>query len=493
VLDSVIILLIVAALAPYIIGPILVYVTQQWPVKPVLSPYDPIRHPLPDDLAAAFMDSREALARQGYALRADLAHENPKAKIQLRIALLEDGTRGDLALVAGARSTNPKVKITACHVEFLTKFADGSTLTVTNTQDPEVYAEVAGRTIERFPQVRDPARLQRVNRALLERSFAGREPQRLEMGQDPAAFVRDAMDREYRHQIGAGLLRLDEGRQMYRPTWRGAWLMTWRLLPPLRQVIRARRLRRATALLAALGLAGSDEHPIAAPSTSDPLRWNLAILALLALLYLLVRNSGTQSAAIGQPPDFALPAAFTVPSDFAGAVRALEGLAGDTAAPLLGNDADGEPRPIEGVSVGVTADSARGIVRAAAELFRARGFLLFIAESNFGIAPDRLALFPRADPYEVLGLMGTNGANYDIDTDSIVTWLRALERDHPFVLEGIGFDWLGGRFTADLEDADGVARRLYAICPDVVTQGVGSVRALARTLRRERTLYCWWD
>ncbi len=29
--------------------------------------------------------------------------------------------------------------------------------------------------------------------------------------------------------------------------------------------------------------------------------------------------------------------------------------------------------------------------------------------------------------------------------DSIVAWLRALERDHPFVLTGIGFDWVEGR------------------------------------------------
>ncbi len=59
--------------------------------------------------------------------------------------------------------------------------------------------------------------------------------------------------------------------------------------------------------------------------------------------------------------------------------------------------------------------------------------------------PVHVALFPRSDPYEILRLMGTNGWNYDIGPDSIVAWLRALERDHPFVLTGIGFDWVEGR------------------------------------------------
>ncbi|MGH7568769.1 MAG: DUF4253 domain-containing protein [Gemmatimonadales bacterium] len=77
----------------------------------------------------------------------------------------------------------------------------------------------------------------------------------------------------------------------------------------------------------------------------------------------------------------------------------------------------------------------------------------------------------------------------------MAAWLRALERDHPFVLTGIGFDWVAGRFLGEIPEAaaTALARRFQAFCPDIVEQGTGSVAALARGLRTTRQLYCWWD
>ena len=48
-------------------------------------------------------------------------------------------------------------------------------------------------------------------------------------------------------------------------------------------------------------------------------------------------------------------------------------------------------------------------------------------------------------------------------------------------------------FTTELRDPDALARRFYGFCPDIVDQGTGSVASLAAEMRRERTLYCWWD
>jgi uncharacterized protein DUF4253 len=110
-----------------------------------------------------------------------------------------------------------------------------------------------------------------------------------------------------------------------------------------------------------------------------------------------------------------------------------------------------------------------------------------------GRAGDRVALFPGRDPYRILVLVGTNGWNYDIGPDSVAAWLRALERDQPFALTGIGFDSVEGRFTREIAEAEASARCFNEFCPDIVTQGTGSVAALARELRRTKLLYCWWD
>lgn len=190
-----------------------------------------------------------------------------------------------------------------------------------------------------------------------------------------------------------------------------------------------------------------------------------------------------------------LPPNFVVPGEFAKAVRALEGLAGAAATPLIGSDSLGDTLLTEGFAVDVASTRATGFVAAAQPRFLEKGFYLFRSEQRFGIEgqPDRVALFPRANPYEILVLMGTNGWNYDIGPDSIVAWLRTLERDQAFTLTGIGFDWIEGRFADEIGDAALLARRFYAFCPDVVDQGTGTVEALATELRKSKTLYCWWD
>ncbi len=162
---------------------------------------------------------------------------------------------------------------------------------------------------------------------------------------------------------------------------------------------------------------------------------------------------------------------------------------------LVGTDSVGDSLLTEGFAVSVPSARAERLVTAAQPRFLEEGYYLFRSEQHFGIGgqADGVALFPRSDAYEILRLMGTNGGNYDIGPDSIVAWLKALARDHPFVLTGMGFDWVEGRFRSAIPDADALARRSYAFCPDVVDQGTETVEALAQELVESQGLYCRWD
>jgi hypothetical protein len=190
-----------------------------------------------------------------------------------------------------------------------------------------------------------------------------------------------------------------------------------------------------------------------------------------------------------------VPPGFTVPRDFPGALLALEELAGATAGPLMVTDSSGTRRRVDGAVVGVAAARAEALIAAAQPLFRERGFYLFRLDQNYGIdgEPDELALVPLGDPYAIVSLVGTNGANYDLPTSAIADTLRALHDDEPFVLTGIGFDYVEGRFRHEVRDPLTLAHRVYALCPDIVHQGMGSVNALADEIRRTNRLYCWWD
>jgi hypothetical protein len=77
---------------------------------------------------------------------------------------------------------------------------------------------------------------------------------RLAVGADPVAYLIEGRERILAHHVATGYYYLDEARDIYRPTWKGAVLMTWRLLWPIRPLYRAWRRRPTHAFLRERGL-----------------------------------------------------------------------------------------------------------------------------------------------------------------------------------------------------------------------------------------------
>jgi hypothetical protein len=154
-------------------------------------------------------------------------------------------------------------------------------------------------------------------------------------------------------------------------------------------------------------------------------------------------------------------------------------------------DSLGNPLPPRGLAFGLPTAKVRARLT---ELRSALGveYLVFEADRGFGYHPDSIAIVPGRDPLDILRVRATNGLNYDIDNDSIVGMVRGWQDSVAFRLEAAGFDWLEGTF-GDPPDWDALAAMVYAVCPDVVEQGTGTVPALAAEMRKTGTLYCWWD
>jgi hypothetical protein len=177
-------------------------------------------------------------------------------------------------------------------------------------------------------------------------------------------------------------------------------------------------------------------------------------------------------------PDFS--AAARSP-EYARAVEEMEQRCGSKTQPIKG---------VEGAYRYHVHSSKRIDLRALHEEMLARGFYAF---STGATEDDELALAPTADKYEVIAAVGTNGANYDLGPPEVVQWLRDLEREVPFILTGIGFDFLKGHFTGPRAGPEDLARRMYEFCPDIVDQGCGTVEKLADSLAESDGLFFWWD
>lgn len=83
-------------------------------------------------------------------------------------------------------------------------------------------------------------------------------------------------------------------------------------------------------------------------------------------------------------------------------------------------DSLGTPLPARGLTFGVSQS------RVPATLRRLRnalgpGYLVFEADRGFGIDPDSIGVLRSQDPFDMLRVRATNGANYDIHTDSILS------------------------------------------------------------------------
>lgn len=274
----------IAGLIPYVVGPFVVRFTQKAPADPVFEPYDATRHAFPAELSELLRRTAARLESDGFRPVAQLFHSSDVTNSAMRLVLLGDPARGEYPLAAAAASTNPKVRLAFTYAECYARLADQRTLSVQNSPQIDVFGAHPRRLVYRFPQVRDPVRLVRAYRGLLERRYAGVPRDHVDPGRDPGGFLAAAMRRELDYQVEAGRLWLDESERVYRPTWRGAFAMTWAVLPPMSWIREWRARRRAARLLDELGLTGPDPAPVHNPPLPDPLKWSFFLLVAATVL-----------------------------------------------------------------------------------------------------------------------------------------------------------------------------------------------------------------
>ncbi|HAP77258.1 MAG TPA: hypothetical protein DCR14_14380 [Acidimicrobiaceae bacterium] len=100
-------------------------------------------------------------------------------------------------------------------------------------------------------------------------------------------------------------------------------------------------------------------------------------------------------------------------------------------------------------------------------------------------------------PADALMAMGYAGpANYTSDLANYTSMLRSWEDRFGAYIAVVGFADITvvmERPPSDDEALSHLAAEVYAICPDVVWQGVGSIPALAGEIASSGQLFCWWD
>lgn len=243
-------------LLPYVLGPFLIHSNLKQSAKPKVGTF-PLDDPnLPKKVAGFFKRTTEALAPLGFKPVGGLTLPNQTPRVQA-IALMYSQPKDKVVALASAMFTKEegKTKLKTTYVEIVTRFLDDTIVQTNNSDVLGAFKRRKHIITTQFPEVEEADRLYQLHRQL-EQRHGGRVgkimPLVTEFDGDAAAFLAHAIVQEVEGQIGTGYFYLAEEEEVFRPTWKGALMMTWSQLWPFKAMAIAKRNKKARELLAEL-------------------------------------------------------------------------------------------------------------------------------------------------------------------------------------------------------------------------------------------------
>lgn len=234
---------------PFVLGPFLIKYTQKMKQEPTLIPFDPDERPAPPVVQEFLTNVEAELWGCGFEVLEHVAVPDLVPNVKAIFTLFGRPESDDLAMaVAAFGSSGGPTIMRKYYVEFATEFADGFVLCTNNSTDEPAYRPLPHKRALQFDRVRNAADLWRIHeRATKEFGTGPKRP----MPPKAAALdrLRVGMLKEQTDQVAVGWLWHDEQYEAFRPTWKGACLMTWKLAWPVSAYRRALRRKNAKRLL----------------------------------------------------------------------------------------------------------------------------------------------------------------------------------------------------------------------------------------------------
>jgi hypothetical protein len=135
----------------------------------------------------------------------------------------------------GIFSSSAAGAIRAWMVTIRTRFADGTQIVTGSSTRAGVFPANPSADVIAANWIKDPARLYRIHRARVVASGRAGEPRMLPAPERAVAYQQDEWREEIERLIRAGYFRRPGGGGKCRMTLKGAYVMTWRLLWPVKQ------------------------------------------------------------------------------------------------------------------------------------------------------------------------------------------------------------------------------------------------------------------
>lgn len=242
-------------LVPYVLGPILIFFTLRFRMPPTVVAVDPRVHPLPAEARNYLAEAYRGLTSEGFELLSTMLLPDLVPNVKTLFAMYTNRATSDMAMSAIiVAQSGAGGELKTSYVEFVRRFDDGVVVQTNNSAELSAFKRMPGEFTTKFWQIRDIRQLYGLHQRLVERFRQRGQPvNRLdaEYGGDAVRYVAKAvLEETFRDQVGTGYLAEDSSG--FRPSLKGAWIMAWQELWPIKGIRRWRERRCAERLLAEL-------------------------------------------------------------------------------------------------------------------------------------------------------------------------------------------------------------------------------------------------
>jgi hypothetical protein len=234
---------------PYLVMPLVILFAQKMDANPRLLPL--LAAEIPAEALPRLKGDTEALQAVGFAPEAYLSMPQQMPNMRVFLVMLTDRARGDKAMVTTilTKPADGPPQLTS-YVEFSTRFADGRLVDTMNSKQVGSFNPMPGEIKTGFTGMTDLGKLHQLHRYIIEKEIGSNTTPVVYPLGEAESYLRDVLIKGYDEQVGTGVLRLDRPAGVYRPSLIGAFKMTYRELPPLKQMLIAKRNTRARKILA---------------------------------------------------------------------------------------------------------------------------------------------------------------------------------------------------------------------------------------------------
>jgi hypothetical protein len=127
--------------------------------------------------------------------------------------------------------------------------------------------------------------------------------------------------------------------------------------------------------------------------------------------------------------------------------------------------------------------------------FLNKGYTIFTLDRHSGIdnKPDYIGILKSIDKYQILKQIQTDGINWEINNDSLLSIIKRFDKKYSLQLIGASGDWCEFNIIKEPKNWLTLAKEAYKVCPDIVDQEAGTVEKLAEAMKESKRLYFWWD